>query len=217
LKIVAGDNNAIKKEPEEQHVQICKIYIHPKYDTNAKDHDIALVKLCNHLTFTPYVRPILLPSKRFVVPNSACVTAAGWGDTETGGAQPSILQKVYLKYFNHLACKEKFGFQFTNRHICTGVVKGGKGTCQGDSGGPLWYKPDEKPYLVGITSFGVGGCARPKLPAVFTNVVHYRTWIGEVMKRRENTLYQLLFNSSSQTSFYSLRIKEHQFVVGHNF
>ena len=186
MKIVAGDNNAAKKEREEQHVHICNIYIHPKYTKKPTTlHDIALVKLCKDLTFTRYVRPILLPAGKFVVPNSANVIVAGWGHTKEDGVASAILQKVHLRKINLSACKKIYS-GITKGQICAGVRKGGKDSCQGDSGGPLWYETNRKPYLIGAVSFGAG-CARPNIPGVYTNVAHYRTWIGKIMRNKDNS------------------------------
>jgi secreted trypsin-like serine protease len=56
-------------------------------------------------------------------------------------------------------------------------------TCEGDSGGPLEIKLYGQskliPFLVGITSFGIG-CATNK-PGVYTRVSSYIDWIESVV------------------------------------
>jgi len=58
---------------------------------------------------------------------------------------------------------------------------GGKDSCHGDSGGPLWTREGEGEkfaYLVGIVSAGsAADCANLNIPAFYTKVKHYVSWI----------------------------------------
>ena len=60
--------------------------------------------------------------------------------------------------------------------MCAGFEKGGKDSCQGDSGGPLMIKEDGRLVVVGVVS-AVIGCARPKLPGIYSRVNSYIDWI----------------------------------------
>jgi len=67
------------------------------------------------------------------------------------------------------------GYDTDPSMICAGnVAEGGVDACQGDSGGPLVANDQ----LIGIVSWGVG-CARPKLPGVYTEVAYYSDWIKQ--------------------------------------
>jgi len=62
--------------------------------------------------------------------------------------------------------------------FCAGYLEGGKDGCQGDSGGPLICAVENRPVLIGITSWG-HGCAEVNSPGVWTKVSDYTNWIEE--------------------------------------
>ena len=53
------------------------------------------------------------------------------------------------------------------------------GTCRGDSGGP--YTRDSDLSLVGLVSWGEGGCAATGYPSVLTQVSYFIDWIMDKM------------------------------------
>jgi hypothetical protein len=60
---------------------------------------------------------------------------------------------------------------------------------QADSGGPLMVGDDDRVTVVGVISTGIG-CARPKLPGLYTRLSSYSTWIRAHVQapwRRLNT------------------------------
>lgn len=66
--------------------------------------------------------------------------------------------------------------------ICAGLEDGGKDACQGDSGSPLLIDDAAtgRAQVIGIVSAGIG-CARPKLPGIYTRVSSYHGWIAAKM------------------------------------
>lgn len=64
--------------------------------------------------------------------------------------------------------------------ICAGDMAGGKDACQGDSGGPLFVTSEGRYVQIGIVSWGEG-CARPKLPTIYTRVASHADWIKKAV------------------------------------
>jgi secreted trypsin-like serine protease len=180
---VAGDHDVRKRESEEQHIPVCSIKIHRKYDSSGNDinNDIALMKLCRVIRFTNFVGRIKLAPKELSMPISSEVTVAGWGDTKQGAKPSPIMRKVTVKTIQTATCRNAYNW-ITQRQLCAGVeYYGGKDSCQGDSGGSLWYEQSGKIVQVGIVSSG-RGCAQPDFPGIYTNVGYYSNWIEENMK-----------------------------------
>ena len=53
---------------------------------------------------------------------------------------------------------------------------------QADSGGPLMVADAKQTTVVGIVSTGIG-CARPRLPGLYTRVSDYVDWITEQVRK----------------------------------
>jgi len=68
----------------------------------------------------------------------------------------------------------------SDQTICAGDMAGGKDACQGDSGGPLFLSSDGRYVQVGLVSWGEG-CARPKLPTIYTRVASHADWIKQTV------------------------------------
>ncbi|XP_047486794.1 serine proteinase stubble-like [Penaeus chinensis] len=60
-------------------------------------------------------------------------------------------------------------------HVCLDVTMGTP--CHGDSGGPLVACTGVQCTQIGVVSFGFPMCTNVGLPAVFTRVSHYKSWI----------------------------------------
>ena len=76
---------------------------------------------------------------------------SGWGEKEDR-TSPRFLMKQYAS----VGTTEKRVIELSHR--------AGHGACKGDSGGPYFCKVEEKPTLVGLTSYGANGkCGRGKL------------------------------------------------------
>jgi trypsin len=139
---------------------VASITIHPKWDSQTFDYDVAVWRLEKSAGDVPVAK---LASKE-----SADLLATGWGALKENGPAPIDLQKVSVPLVTYDDCNDENSYDgnVSARMICAG--KPGKDTCQGDSGGPLTGGPGNG-ELTGITSWGIG-CARPNYFGVYTRV-----------------------------------------------
>lgn len=162
---------------------------HPDYQTRFKEHDIALVKVKTPITFNDFVTPICLPQEDHTAGN---LVAIGYGLTGPFEEVSESLLKVNLDYFTLEECEETYsgnkitkrgGIQL-DRMICAAGKNTSGDTCSGDSGGPLQVSHPTISCMftqVGITSFGSSFCGIAGVPAVYTKVFFYVTWIESVV------------------------------------
>jgi secreted trypsin-like serine protease len=161
---------------------VTKIQIHPGWNPDTEENDIALLTIAGN---PPSEVPVLeIPSKvlgaKFIIPGTN-TKVIGYGATSQGGDQSLLLQ---------CGCTPIVSINnpqvlYTPSEIKKGMILAGKnfGTpatnvdaCQGDSGSPLLYVYNGTTYLVGLVSWGEG-CALYGYPSVYTDVNYYREWI----------------------------------------
>ncbi|XP_055544670.1 serine protease snake-like [Wyeomyia smithii] len=184
---LALDSSNDEAFPED--FNIAELIPHPEYKQTSQYNDIALVKLERKVIFSPYIRPICLPTKSDL--NNKRAIATGWGTIGYGEATSPVMLKVVLEMFNYDECAKNFeanrrlqdGLK-RDSQICAGSRNSSKDTCQGDSGGPLQIYNDQNVYctytIIGITSFGKY-CGLAGSPAVYTRVYQYISWIENLI------------------------------------
>ncbi|CAB0044491.1 unnamed protein product [Trichogramma brassicae] len=149
-------------------------------------NDIALLELSSRILWSDSVKPACLPASD--APRSfegEPAVAAGWGwlgeDLTTAG-KASILQKVDVNVIEDRMCSQWYAsqgksFRVKYGQMCAGHEFGGRDACGADSGGPLMYSTsDNKIIVIGIVSSGIG-CARKRLPGIYTRVSEFVPWI----------------------------------------
>lgn len=105
--------------------------IHPEYNPDNNDNDVAILELTGNLKFSTTIQAIKLPPKNFVVPDNMNLVVSGWGTMKAGAAtSPNGLRAAIVPYVNQTYCSSKYFI--TPRMICAG--KFNKDSCQGDSG-----------------------------------------------------------------------------------
>jgi secreted trypsin-like serine protease len=77
-------------------------------------------------------------------------------------------------------CQQSYaGSQFYETAMICASSNSATTPCQADQGGPLVVKqPDNRWYMIGISSWNIGCSARP---FVYTKIVSYVSWITEVV------------------------------------
>ncbi|XP_063126336.1 kallikrein 1-related peptidase C6 isoform X4 [Rattus norvegicus] len=140
-------------------------------------NDLMLLHLSKPADITDGVKVIDLPTEEPKV-GSTCL-ASGWGSTKPLDWElPDDLQCVNIHLLSNEKCIEAYNEKVTDLMLCAGDLEGGKDTCKGDSGGPLICDG----VLQGITSWGSDPCAEPNMPAIYTKLIKFTSWIKEVMK-----------------------------------
>ncbi|XP_059613695.1 transmembrane protease serine 9-like [Phlebotomus argentipes] len=159
--------------------------IHPRYDSETNDNDIALLRLANDVKPGDDVGFACLPSYHQASPGRDQVCKVlGWGR----GTHRTTLQEADMHIQSSRSCKRHYfgtGNHITPHMLCASSRNYVSDTCGGDSGGPLLCrdaKSPAKPWtLFGITSFG-DDCTVSESPGVYTRVAVFRKWIAATME-----------------------------------
>jgi secreted trypsin-like serine protease len=169
---------------------IANIFIHPDYDEDAINNDIALVELTQSIN-APAVTLANETLTRQMTTSRSPAIVAGWGGRE-GFAPgegptsnfPNQLHRVELNLLTNEDCSTQLRNQRVSRNgvtdamICATSAEQ-RGSCQGDSGGPLVVNTGSGVQQVGIVSFGFG-CADPRFPGGYTRVARFIDWIDTI-------------------------------------
>ncbi|KAI3369866.1 hypothetical protein L3Q82_024681 [Scortum barcoo] len=200
-RVVLGEHDLNSNSGREQIMEVARVYIHPKWDSNrvSSGYDIALLRLSSEATLNSYVQLGSLPPSGQILPNNNLCYITGWGRTATGGSLSAQLKQAYLPLVDYQTCSSSDWWGST---VKTTMVCGGGGAeagCNGDSGGPLNCLVNGKYYVHGIASFVSGlGCNTPKKPTVFTRVSAYIEWMDSVSIRDIYIYHIVMSNFSSE-------------------
>ena len=189
------------------YVTIEEIKIHPEYNNDSLENDIAVLVVSkniewNHYLYRSFVRPACLPAIGSSINDfmDQKGTVSGWGKTNSTDDWDRfyLLQKGTVQVLG-----EKCGNFITReglapnyvRYIkpgmfCAGETTNEEGllmdTCNGDSGGPLTVqdkKNNNAETLIGVTSWGHDPCSAEGFPGVYVDVPYYiqDSWLQTVL------------------------------------
>ncbi|XP_015609738.2 coagulation factor IX [Cephus cinctus] len=197
LRVTLGEHNLKGPEvPAAKEEGVLSVIVHPGHKCGRYVHDIALLELARPISWSESVKPACLPAATGKPEYSAFgdvhAVAAGWGwlgEDTSKHKRADVLQKVGVRVVENSVCKEWYASQGKKTRVepeqmCAGHEDGGRDSCWADSGGPLMVggRSGGSSMVIGVVSTGVG-CARPRLPGLYTRVSEYIPWITQQASR----------------------------------
>jgi secreted trypsin-like serine protease len=185
--VVAVIGRASMSGDDGQEVSVRRVTVHPKWNRLTNEYDVAVLELAHPVVG---ITPVALPKSGVTTWDQpgTIATALGWGSTEPEapnklffGLQPTDVQDrlnaVDVPILPDTTCQSGYrrpnGDSQVNSAVMLCASGRGKDACQGDSGGPLIVMgSDDRPALVGTTSFG-NGCAASRYPGVYTRLTSH--------------------------------------------
>ncbi|TRY63794.1 hypothetical protein TCAL_07280 [Tigriopus californicus] len=153
--------------------------IHPNYNTQNLDSDIALIQLVSPVTFSTNIQPACLPASD--LPDNTEITVAGWGLTSTvpNATISSVLKEGTMYSKPASVCISHYGPTFnSNTQICGEDIgiNANANICSGDSGTSMGTYLNQQFQLDGVNSFvSSAGCDAG--PQGFVRVYAFVPWI----------------------------------------
>ncbi|KAG8247486.1 hypothetical protein J6590_059921 [Homalodisca vitripennis] len=183
LRVTLGEHDL--RQRGEHDLPVSRVILHPRFRCGQYGDDIALVELGSEVPWSVGVLPACFPLPGVALGHQADVMVAGWGWTEESsskGIRSNVLQKVNLSVVENAQCRDWYRSQgkkleIRDTQMCAGLEQGGKDACWADSGGPLMSGDARGVTVVGVVSTGIG-CARPRLPGLYTRVSEFLPWIS---------------------------------------
>ncbi|KAF3052402.1 hypothetical protein E8E11_011617 [Didymella keratinophila] len=160
---------------------VASLNIHPQYDANIINKDVAILKLRTPIPESSTVKYATLAAAGSDPAANTIARTAGWGATQNSAQSNVQLRKVDVPIVSRSECianylKDSPAKTVTTDMICAGLDAGGKDSCQGDSGGPI--VDASTGTLIGAVSWGTG-CALAGFPSVYARVGSLREFIDQ--------------------------------------
>lgn len=191
LYVRIGEHDLTVKEGTELELRVDSVTIHPEYDADTVDNDVAMLRLPVTLTASPSRGIACLPAPSQPLPANQLCTIIGWGKSRvTDDYGTDVLHEARIPIVSSEACRNVYvDYRITDNMFCAGYRRGKMDSCAGDSGGPILCQDPRRPNrpwtIFGITSFGEGCGKRGKF-GIYARLSNYVRWISKVMKETDD-------------------------------
>jgi secreted trypsin-like serine protease len=180
LNIHLGSNTLEGTDPNRVTVSTSEYVLHPDYNPDTLENDIALIKLRMAISYSEYIQRVFMAYGN--LSDYTNLVAIGWGQTsDSEPALSNVLNYVDVVAVSNAECKAVYGNQIGDNMVCV-AGEYNEGTCAGDSGGPLLHHDTGSGIMrhVGIASFISGNGCESLDPSGFTRTYSYKPWITNV-------------------------------------
>ncbi|XP_065331716.1 vitamin K-dependent protein C-like [Cloeon dipterum] len=182
LYVRLGEHNLARREGDEVETKVLESVIHPNYDADTVDNDLALLRVRDGSV--SHQKPVVcLPQLGERPPTHKLCTIIGWGKKKASDFEGSeVLHQTEVYVMPEKKCREMYdSYLITENMFCAGHPSRVRDSCAGDSGGPLLCQVNDRWTIFGVTSFGEG-CGRKGKFGVYTLVPNYIKWIESIVK-----------------------------------
>jgi secreted trypsin-like serine protease len=170
------------EKPKEK-IDVAEIVVHPQYNGQTFDFDVALLRL----THASQQQPVaMIPPKdpeELLTPGTMA-TIIGWGALTAGGPGSKKLMHANVPIISNDKANSqvKYKNKVTGNMIAACYEEGQIDACQGDSGGPFVVRDSNlNLVLAGTTSWGIG-CAEKDHPGIYANLAVLGDWVRQTIK-----------------------------------
>lgn len=133
-----GEYDLEQEDEDEINYLVRKAIVHPKYNKQSFDNDIAMLMLPEAVSPSKRTAFACLPTNFQPLPDIKC-TIIGWGEMSNNDDEGSdVLKEAEVPIVPMNECRNQYKESaITKNMFCAGHRNGRVDTCAGDSGGPL--------------------------------------------------------------------------------
>jgi transmembrane serine protease 9 len=179
--VIAGVHNRSAIEPTQQRRIILRnsIRIHPGFNPDSYEYNLALLLISTPFTFNCYVQPVQLPSN-FLRDTFAGSTArtANWGPISESGIRSDVLLQFRSPVMENFVCDQATPFTISDNLICIESIRSNPSHCGSGSLLTIHRPCDSRPILIGLLAFIPANCETGN-PFGYTRITSFMDWIQD--------------------------------------